>query len=175
MKRLARLFLAPTPIGFCLRFGLLIGAFIGISLTSAFETLVEQPLILVCAQLSNALLNMLGAGTVRNGAFVSSPDFSFHVVEGCTGQFVFFLLLAAVLAFPTRWSSRLLCLLIGGTLIFVLNQIRIVSLYYVGVHWPHLFEDLHVYVWQGLIIVILTFFWYAWAARCPDVNAIAET
>jgi exosortase/archaeosortase family protein len=165
---------SPKPLAFGLRLVVLVGLLTALSLTPPFKSFVEEPLIDFNAWLSHYLLRLIGVEASLHGRFVYGPAFSFEVVSGCTGIFVFLLVLSAVLAFPARWRSRLVCLLGVAALIFVLNQVRIVSLYFVGAHWRERFEDMHLYVWQGFIIVAVTVYWYVWAARSGRPDAAAE-
>ena len=54
--------------------------------------------------------------------------------------------------------------LVGVLGLFALNQLRIVSLYFAGIHTPDLFEMLHLEVWQMLFIAASVGLWLAWAA-----------
>ncbi len=168
MKFLSRVKLelfAETPLAFCIRFALLAGVAAAIRLTSAFEAWVERPLIIFNAVLANLFLNLFGAGTRLSGPVISSPDFSIEVVAGCTGILVFLLFTSVVIAFPTTWKRKLLAILTGTAIIFCVNQLRIVSLFGIGRIYPSLFEDLHLYVWQGVLIICVAFYWYRWAMR----------
>lgn len=167
---------SATPAAFCLRLLLLIPFFTVVTLTTPFKNAVEEPLIRFSAWLSHVILSFLGAETNLSGRFISSTSTgnTIEVVSGCTGLFVFVLLLSAVLAFPARWSHRIKGLLLGAALLLCLNQARIVSLFLVHGHFPHLFDDLHLFVWQGIIIVVVTFYWYAWATRSPTGTDAAE-
>ncbi len=170
-KTILSFFFSDKPAAFCVRVLLLLPAFTVLTLPPWFKTLVEEPLILLNAQLTHWFLNLMGLGVSRNGAVVHSPQFSIEVVSGCTGLFVFLFLLAAVLSFPTPWKSRGKAILFGGALIFVLNQVRLLSLFLIGKSFPSLFEDMHVYVWQGIIIVVVAFYWYGWAVGTPQRGA----
>ena len=78
---------------------------------------------------------------------------------------MFLFLFAAVLAFPSSWKSKGKAIVLGGAMIFVLNQVRLLTLYFIGKSFPLLFDDVHIYVWQGVIIVFVAFYWYSWAVR----------
>ncbi len=159
--------LGDRPSAFCLRFLLLLPVFTLLTLGAWFKTAIEQPLILANAWLTFQLLDLMGAQVTLNGAFIYSREFSIEVVSGCTGLFVFLFLLAAVIAFPSAWKAKGKAILLGGVLIFVLNQVRLLTLYFIGRAFPSFFDDMHIYVWQGVIIVIVAFYWYSWAARAP--------
>ncbi|MDX2198178.1 MAG: exosortase/archaeosortase family protein [Phycisphaerae bacterium] len=60
--------------------------------------------------------------------------------------------LAATLAYPTSWRRRLWILLIGLAGLTALNLLRIVTLYYVKLSWPSMFELMHYQIGQWLLI-----------------------
>jgi len=54
---------------------------------------------------------------------------------------------------------------VGVSVLFVVNVVRLVSLYYVGVHWPSALDVVHQVVWQSLVIAIVVAMWLLWAGR----------
>jgi exosortase/archaeosortase family protein len=87
------------------------------------------------------------------------------VVTACTGLFATGLYLIAVLLFPASWRARLSGCIVGVCVLFVVNVVRLVSLYYVGVHWPSVLDAVHQVVWQSLVIAIVVAMWLLWAGR----------
>jgi exosortase H (IPTLxxWG-CTERM-specific) len=160
-----RFLVAPTALAFSLRFMFLVLAFTALTLTAPFHSAVEEPLLHLNAWLAHRVLVLLGAQATLAGTLVTSPGFSMEVVSGCTGLFIFLVLLAGVLAFPARWSHRIKGFLGGAVLLFVLNLVRIVSLFFLGRLLPDHFEDFHFFIWQGIIILVTAFYWYSWALR----------
>ena len=161
-------------IAFSLRVIILLPLLALLSITSWFRAGVERPLIGLNAEISRSILGALGTPTRRDGDHLHAAGFSVEIVSGCTGLFVFLILLAATLAFPASWRARVIGLAGGAVLIFVLNQVRIVSLFLVGAKAPRFFEDLHLFVWQGAIIVLVAYYWYAWASRALPSGKSAE-
>jgi exosortase/archaeosortase family protein len=58
---------------------------------------------------------------------------------------------------------KLPAVVIGPLVLLVTNLVRIVSLYFVQIHAPSLFELLHVEVWQVAFIFLAVLLWVAWA------------
>ena len=162
-----------SPGAFCVRLVVLLGLLTALTLAAPFKALIENPLIALNAWLSHWILDLMGEEVSRDGNFVRAREFSFEVVSGCTGLFVFLFLLSAVVAFPSSWGRRLRAIAIGAALIFVLNQLRIVSLFYVGRHYFEYFKHVHVFFWQSVIIVVTALYWYSWAAR-TDAGAAPD-
>ena len=60
----------------------------------------------------------------------------------------------AVIAFPAAWRMRIIGIITGFIVIQVLNIIRIAGLAYSGVYFKRLFELMHIYVAQGIMIAV---------------------
>jgi exosortase/archaeosortase family protein len=91
-----------------------------------------------------------------------------RIGKGCDGLEPTALFAAAVLAFSAPILLKLPALAIGIPLLVVLNLLRIVSLYLVGVYHPALFHTIHIDVWQALFILVGSVFfglWILWATR----------
>ena len=114
---------------------------------------------------SSGILNLFGQNTIVVGTTVQSSLFGISVVTACTGIFITGLFLIAVVAFPTRWRSKLIGAGIGIGGIFIVNIIRLVSLYFIGVHWPGFLDQAHQLIWQSLLIAIAVVLWLLWAGR----------
>ena len=111
------------------------------------------------------VINLFGAGATAAGAEVTSPRFSINIATGCDGVEASSLFLAGVLAFPAPWRARLIGFALGSPAIHVINLLRLVGLYYAGVYLPSLFEELHVYVAQTIVILLSTAILIVWLER----------
>lgn len=160
-----RWFLSDAALAFCSRVVLLLGALTAISLTGPFKAWVEEPLISFVTWTTDGLLALFGAETSRWGSVIHSKGFNIEIVSGCTGIFTFTLLLSAIVCFPAAWRARLRGLLGGALFILALNQVRIITLFFIGKSYPELFSEMHVFVWQGVIIVAVAFYFYWWVSR----------
>lgn len=117
------------------------------------------------ALISSGILNLFGQNTIVAGTTVQSSVFGISVVTACTGIFITGLFLIAVVALPARWTVKLLGMGIGIGGIFLVNILRLVSLYFIGVHWPAFLDQAHQLIWQSLLIVIAVALWLFWAGR----------
>ena len=117
------------------------------------------------AHTTSLVLNLFGSGTVVQDNVVFSEAFGITVVTACTGVFATGLFLLAVVAFPTTWISKLIGVSIGIAGLFVINVVRLASLYAVGIHWPSILDPVHQLVWQSLLIVLAIALWLLWASR----------
>lgn len=105
------------------------------------------------------------------GAMLTSARASLEVVRGCDGSGVAFLLAAAVAAFPAGWRARLAGLAGAMLLVYLLNQVRIVGLYFVAAYRNDWFVALHTWFVPTLFVVVGALFFAAWAARSSPRDA----
>ena len=82
---------------------------------------------------------------------------------------------AAVLAFPASWKSRLAGLGLGILAIQAVNLVRVVALFLTGVYFPRIFDTSHTVIWQTVVILFGVLLWIFWANRFAAPAAPAET
>ena len=93
---------------------------------------------------------------------ISSRKAILNIVRGCDGSGVWFMLMAAVLGFGARFKSLLVGILLGTVVVYLINQIRIIGLFYL-VEWKrHLFPVVHTYYAPTLIILLIAGFFLWW-------------
>lgn len=148
-------------IRFALGFILLILVLFAISSSDFFDAL-KQPLLAFYSSVGAVILNLFGYGVKANGELLSSAQFSVSIEEGCDAIAPAILFAASIAAFPTDWKYKLKGIVFGLFAIFILNIIRVVSLFITGVHAASLFEIMHVEVWQTLFIIFTLGMWLYW-------------
>lgn len=132
---------------------------------------VVNPYTTFVAHEARVVLNLLGENASVHGQLLSSRRFSVAIYNGCNGLEAILIFTAGVMAFPARWSRKLLGVVLGLLAIQVINIVRIVSLFYIGVFAPAAFSASHVYIWQSLIIVFAVVLWVIWVRRYALVPA----
>src|SRR5215470_14673059 len=105
---------------------LLGGGFTLISLNWVNDHVIE-PFTGGIARLSGGALNVLGQKVSMSGTVIRSSRFSVNIRNGCNGVEAMLIFLAAVLAFPASWKSRLTGLGLGILAIQVVNLVRVVA------------------------------------------------
>jgi exosortase/archaeosortase family protein len=88
---------------------------------------------------------------------------SLTVAKNCDAMDVSLLFVAAILAFPARWSRRLAGIGLGVAALTLVNVVRIATLYLVDVHWPRAFDLVHAQVWPLAIVVLAALGFLAWS------------
>jgi exosortase H (IPTLxxWG-CTERM-specific) len=116
-------------------------------------------------RVSSVALRAIGEPVAAEGTQIRSAAFAVDVKNGCNGVEAMLILFAAVLAFPASWRQRLYGLLAGIAVIQLLNLVRVVSLFWLGVHHREVFETFHAAVWQTLLILVAVGLFVLWSRR----------
>ncbi|TAL26325.1 MAG: exosortase/archaeosortase family protein [Aquabacterium sp.] len=90
-----------------------------------------------------------------------------NVLNGCEGTDVVFLLTAALLVSPLTWRRRLAGVAAGAALVLLLNQARVIALFYAFRTDRGRFDMLHGVVTPALLMVAAAAFFLAWARPRP--------
>jgi exosortase H (IPTLxxWG-CTERM-specific) len=156
---------AKRPIlRFLLGFAIWIAAFSLLFQIAWVDEHLVLPMTEATAQVSNVLLHLFGFATQVTGTVIAGTDgIAVNILGGCNGAYVIAIFLAAVFSFPSSMREKLIGAGLGVPIVLAINLGRIVSLYYVGVRYPDLFESFHVHVWQTIVIVLAMAVWIAWA------------
>ncbi len=146
---------------FGLLFGVLLGAFYVLILTPLFERWLYTYLG-ANAWLASGILNVLGQDSHVSEITIRSARFAITVRRGCDAIEPSWLFCAALLAFPASFMRKVTGILVGAVLLQGLNLVRIVSLYFIGLHRPRFFNTAHVEIWPAVFIVVAISLWMAW-------------
>jgi exosortase H (IPTLxxWG-CTERM-specific) len=142
--------------------------FLLIALRPVNDRLVD-PYTTFVAHQARVALNLLGESARVDGQVLSSPRFAVQIYNGCNGLEAILVFVAGVLAFPAPWMKRLVGVVLGVLTIQVVNIIRVVSLFYIGIFKPQWFAVSHVFIWQSLIILVGVVLWLVWVQRYAPV------
>jgi exosortase/archaeosortase family protein len=133
-----------------------------------YERYLNSAFLHFQAKVSYLLLNVLEEPLYLRGTVVSSPKFSYTIIRGCDGLEGLMIFLAAILVFPVAFRLKWKGLLVGTLILFLINHLRIIFLFYVGVHRPDYFEFAHHNV--GFILystasVLMLLLWVEWIRK----------
>jgi exosortase H (IPTLxxWG-CTERM-specific) len=131
----------------------------------AYVNWVLAPYLALNAKISAALLRCLGEVASCQGSHLASPRFVLEIRAGCDALEPAALFSAAVLAFPAPLLHKLKGLAVGILGLLLINFARILSLYYIGIHRPALFDVVHASIWQPLFVLLVGVFWLLWAVQ----------
>ncbi len=103
---------------------------------------------------TSRVLGILNIPSTCSGSIIRLPSIALDVKFGCNGLEAVMIYSVAVIAFPASWKKRLMGIAVGFAVIQVVNILRIAGLAYSGVHFPGLFEYIHIYIAQGIMIAV---------------------
>jgi exosortase H (IPTLxxWG-CTERM-specific) len=147
-------------------FVVFIGALFAIRWIPFTDQAIFEPFTRFVAWTSHGVIRLLGEETTLEGVDVIGKGVAISIREECNAIPAIFIFFAAVLAFPAPWKKKALGLALGFPAIFAVNTVRVVTLYYAAKYLSRdLFEALHLYVWQALVIIFAIFTWIFWADR----------
>ena len=151
-------FLVLFPIFLVAGFCALLIPFLHPAVTAFTRGLVE---------ISAIVIRLFGGHATAQQVILQNPlnGFAMEVLDGCNGDDVAVLLWAAILAYPASWLQKGKGLLVGTATIYIINFLRIISLFYLGQYDMRWFEFAHLYVWESVFVLLtLTIFW-TWVRR----------
>ena len=121
--------------------------------------------------------NLCGdAQIVAVGSHLQSPQASINVLFGCEGTDVLMVLAAALLVSPVRWKDRLAGLLAGTLTVFLLNQARVLALFFALRSHRIWFGPIHGLIAPLFVVALVTaffLFWLRWTQRRDPRSALA--
>lgn len=157
-------------------FSILVFGLFSFWLTSQeFFDKLAQPLLNLYATISNWILLALGQGTRASSESIFSSDFSIQIKKGCDAIAPMILYTLSILFFPVKWKFKPKGILIGVLLLFLLNILRIVTLYLTGKYIPSIFDMMHTDIWQILFIVFTLYLWLVWLRKVNEQEQIPST
>jgi exosortase H (IPTLxxWG-CTERM-specific) len=112
--------------------------------------LYTQSVVIVTSK----ILGVLGVPFTSQGSIIALPSLSLDVQFGCNGIEAVMIYSIAVLAYPAHWKKKIVGILAGVFILQTANILRIVLLVYSGLHFKSLFDYIHIYVAQGMMIAL---------------------
>lgn len=144
---------------------IVIGAYYSVVLFLNEE--IFTPYVNFTAFLSGNLIRLFADNILISGNIISSEDISIILSFGCEGSEAIIIFIAGVLAFPTNRNYKIKGLLLGTSVLYFLNIIRIVILYFIGKFDFSVFDLFHNEILPVLFIIISIIAWSLWLKRIP--------
>jgi exosortase H (IPTLxxWG-CTERM-specific) len=114
------------------------------------------------AAMSGWIINCFGGESYVRANQITSASGGVSIGEGCNSVYATILFVAGVLAFPTTWRKKLVGVVLGTIALFVVNLIRVVTLFYLSGGDSWLFQEAHLHIWQFVIILFGGLLWLLW-------------
>jgi exosortase family protein XrtM len=125
--------------------------------------IIEKGIVAPAAYAINQLTPDVHA-YVRGSHLKSAGGGGINIVNGCDGTELLFLLIAGFAAAPLSARSRVAGIVIGIPLVYLLNQARILALFYSARRDAEWFDALHAFIAPIVLILIIGAYFYAWTA-----------
>jgi exosortase/archaeosortase family protein len=88
-----------------------------------------------------------------------------EIIYECTGVYGMIILTSGFLASWHPWEEKIIAIAWGLGVVFLTNQIRLVSIFMITAKWPSAFHFLHSYFWQFFLIFIVCLVYYLWMLK----------
>lgn len=138
--------------------------FLLLALKPVNDYLVE-PYTAFIAQEAAVVLRWFGVHAQAVGLSLTSPRFSVTIYNGCNGLEASIVLLSGILAFPARFRWKALGVGMGLLVIHVVNLVRVLSLFVLGMVNRQWFSAFHNVIWQVVIVVLAVALLVVWAQQ----------
>ena len=150
---------------FCFLFLVLLVGFSFLLSLELIKHYFYNPVTTLIASQAAWILKVLGLKVYASGIIISGKGFSVKILANCNAIFEIILFLSAVIAFPALIKDKLVGGALGTIFIYLLNLLRVVLLFLIGVYSPQFFEGTHIYVAQSIFIVMVAIFWLFWVGK----------
>ncbi len=125
---------------------------------------------------ATVLINLLTpeVHAMPSGSRIVAPGGGLNVLFGCEGTDVVFMLAAAFLVFPLPARTRLFGMLSGLACVYVLNQIRIATLFYSFRADRQLFDLIHTTAAPLVMILLTGLFFHLWLRTSVPPSPVTD-
>ena len=112
-----------------------------------------------------AFLSLIGLKIRAGGTSIFSDKFAIEVILECAGVYQALVFSAAVLAFPADVKKKIWGILIAVPLFYIIDILRISTMFLIGSYKPAWFGFFHLYTGQMIVIFLVIFFWIIWLKK----------
>jgi len=86
-----------------------------------------------------------------------------EIVNGCNGIAAIGLFIGFIVAYPGKWINRILFIVFGMLVIYLVNISRIVVLVLTQEYWPQFFDITHDYSTTAIFYFVIFGLWIMWS------------
>ncbi len=157
---------------YLLRFGLGLAVLFGLTRWDGFIEGVREPYCEVLATTIHHALAQVGIATRLTGSMLipTSGTGGIRIVHECDGLVLLTLFGAGVFAVPFARTARpWLLALAGVAFLIVLNWFRLMALTFFSIYSPVIFDSMHYYFMQGILMLAVLALYVAWLRQLEPV------
>lgn len=114
------------------------------------------------------ILEIMGLLCTCQGSVITISGISLDVKFGCNGLEAVMIYTVGIISFPATWKKKLLGIAAGFIVIQIINIIRIVTLAYSCIYFKTLFEYIHIYIAQGMMIAVALGIYLLWIVYAKE-------
>jgi exosortase/archaeosortase family protein len=103
---------------------------------------------------TKSVVGLTGVMCAYQGSVIVLPALSLDVKFGCNGLEAVMIYAITVAAYPAPWKRKLMGIAAGFFILQTANILRIVLLALSGVYMKGLFDFIHIYIAQGMMIAL---------------------
>lgn len=135
---------------------------------------ISDAILRTYASISSVIINIFGFDTKVVNENIIGQGFSLEIKKGCDAIAPMILYTLSILFFPTSFKTKPKAIGIGLLLMFILNIIRIVTLYAIREYFPSIFDIMHTDVWQIIFIAFTMFLWLRWLKQIMSEKTLSH-
>jgi exosortase/archaeosortase family protein len=122
---------------------------------------ISQPLTYLTTQLTFHIIHLFYKQITLNGYHILG-GINMEIIYECTGIYGIIVFSSAVLStWFISWEKCKAILLVVPQ-IYILNLIRLVTIFLISQKNPKLFDIMHTFFWQLFLLFFVVYFFYAW-------------
>ena len=134
-----------------------------VSLSSVGLFLIEGVTVKTAVWLISLFTPQVNA--MAQGTHIMANGGGINVQNGCEGIEVMFMLIAAMCVASLTWQNKLYGMLFGMFYVFVMNQVRLVVMFYAVRSDRVLFETVHGLIGPILLVALTGLFFAFWLSK----------
>lgn len=150
--------------------GLFLLIFLGLQWLWAWQRDSILPVLLIEGLTIKCTVNAINLLTpqvmaVAKGVHISAAGGGINVYSGCEGVEIMFMLFAAICIAPVTLRAKLAGAIVGFIYVFMLNQVRLITLFYAVRFNKTWFEIAHGTVFPIMLVALTALYFGFWLAR----------
>lgn len=114
------------------------------------------------AHIVSSILNAMGIRNTVDYNIIYLRNDTWNVTSECTALNAVFLFISFIVAYPSRFNSKLFGIAAGIPLIIIVNILRLVVLGWVTEYWPQYSHLFHDYIWETIFVFFIVALWFIW-------------